>query len=140
VATLDAAWQSKMPPEFEDKLRSILFPDYKGPLIELPIFTKILMNIVLDMKGDRRIITQHFKIIRRLGGQRFFITSEGCMGIGDANLEKGDRIMAFDSASFPMIVRSDGIKNVLIGPAKVPSLEIGALLEEEGLLEVIRIS
>jgi hypothetical protein len=140
VAILDAAWQSKMPPEFEDKLRSILFPDYKGPLIELPIFTKILMNIVLDMKGDRRIITQHFKIIRRLGGQRFFITSEGCMGIGDANLEKGDRIMAFDSASFPMIVRSDGIKNVLIGPAKVPSLEIGALLEEEGLLEVIRIS
>jgi hypothetical protein len=137
VATLDAAWQSKMPPKFEDELRSMLFPDYKGPLIELPIFTKILMNIVLDMKGDRRRITQHFNIIRHLGG--FFITSEGCMEIGDANLEKGDRIMAFDGASFPMIVRSDGTKNVLIGPAKIPSLEIGALLEE-GDLEAIQIS
>jgi hypothetical protein len=62
------------------------------------------------------------------------------MEIGDANLEKGDRIMVFDGASFPMIVRSDGMKNVLVSPAKVPSLEIGALLGEEGLLEGIQIS
>jgi hypothetical protein len=47
--------------------------------------------------------------------------------------------MAFDGTSFPMIVRSDGTKNVLTGPAKVPSLEIGALLEED-LVEVIQIS
>jgi len=140
METLDAAWQGKLPPEFEDKLRSILFPAYKGPLVELSVDTKILMNVVLDMKGDKKVITQHFDIIRRLGGKKLFITSEGCIGTSDAHLKKGDRIMVFEGSSFPMIVRSDGMKNVLIGSANVPSLGIEALLEDERLLQMIQIS
>lgn len=62
------------------------------------------------------------------------------MGIGDEHTKKVDRIMVFEGSSFPMVVRSDGIKNVFVGPAKVPSLDIDALLGDKHLLDEVRIS
>lgn len=135
IQQLDVEWQRRMPPGFEEILRFTVFPKYEGPLIELAIHYKILMILTLDKMAIKKVTDPHFGIIRLLGGHRFFITAEGIMGTGDEHLKKGDRIFVIEGSSFPMIVRNDGTKNMFVGPARVPSIDVQMLLDDKQLLQ-----
>ena len=139
---LDASWQSKMTPELEDDVRQSLFRLYKGPLIELEAYNKVRMNIFLDAMGDKKVLQQHFSIIRRLSGQKFFITTYGLMGTCTEQSRESDQVVALEGASFLMNLRRYGEKNSLVGPVQMPVLrdDLPQLLKDETLLKEIEIS
>ncbi|KAH8732078.1 hypothetical protein GQ44DRAFT_767117 [Phaeosphaeriaceae sp. PMI808] len=136
---LDEELQSEVVSGLEDKLRSELFPSHTGPVSELPIHLKILINILRDNNEGRKIIAQHAGIVRHLRGQVFFVTSKGIMGTGNEDSQKGDQVMAFEHSNFFMLVHNDGSKNTFVGPARIPSIDIVGILRDEARLERIEI-
>jgi hypothetical protein len=59
------------------------------------------------------------------GGKRFFITSSGHYGFGPAASEENDRIVIFQGATMPMLVRPAGESYRLLGPAVIHGIMNG---------------
>jgi hypothetical protein len=78
--------------------------------MKIRLFLKVYSPIVAFIQHEIALYTYN---------RAFFTTEDGYMGMGPRWAEVGDRITLIAGLATPFIVRRDGSKYRLIGPAKI---------------------
>jgi hypothetical protein len=83
-----------------------------------------------------------FVVDYKTGEQRLFVTTGGLIKLGDPYMEGDNKIVILKGASYSMLVRSKTLTAgsvTLVGPAKMPYLDIPAMLVNGSVFEEFEI-
>lgn len=123
-AAVQAVKANPVPP---DVMQKFLVPTLKGEDFADDSNTMFMITLILNYEvvDPGRLLYVLARMSWAHQGERFFITAEGYFGIGPGNLQNGDRILIFEGANMPMVVRAKGTAFEFLGPAYVDGIMEG---------------
>jgi hypothetical protein len=97
-------------------------------------------KLLLRLLSHQDYLVSLLNVSRDLDSRRIFITSLGYVGSAYEEIKEGDKIMLFEGAEFPMVVRQSETANHYISPADMVEIDVSELLKKNTSLKKFDIS